>query len=495
MAYAIAAGHTETLKAAQEIIENGGNAVDAAISAFLTAMVVEPCMAGVGGGGLALVRQPGGQTLSFDFFCQTPIHKIPRDKEDFYPVTVDFGGTLEDFYVGAASIATPGSIAGVYALYKQFGTIPIRELFSRAIQLAKQDVPLDTFQAYDLVLLEGICGASIRGREIFFKEDGSLKKEGDTLSFPHLADFLEVLSYEGESFFYRGDIAEYVQKITEERGGHLTFEDFRKYKVNVGLSPSFKWGNAQVHTIGYPSIGSAIITSLLKEIEDVKDAHLSKGIVRNLGHALRNTYNLSKDPQALANHLYHSHGIPTQLSHQVKKGGTTHFSIMDDKGMSVSLTTSIGEGSGVFIPGTDIQLNNMLGEEALMSKGFYNWDQDQRLISMMSPTIVEDDQGKVLVTGTGGAGRIPYMISLLCHFVFKMKMNLEDAVNASRLYYHKGVLEIEPGYDIPTDLDMDVNAWKEKTLYFGGTHSVMMDGSQMSAMADARRFGSAICNA
>ena len=136
--------------------------------------------------------------------------------------------------------------------------------------------------------------------------------------------------------------------------------------------------------------------------------------------------------------------------------------------MSVSLTTSIGEGSGVFIPGTDIHMNNMLGEEALMSKGFYNWDPDQRLISMMSPTIVEDRTGNVLVTGTGGAGRIPYMISLLCHMIFNHKMNLENAVKAPRIYYHTGVLEIESGYRIPTDLDMEINEWNEpawKVLY------------------------------
>jgi gamma-glutamyltranspeptidase/glutathione hydrolase len=494
MPYAIAAGHEETVKAAQIVLDNGGNAVDAAISSFLTAMVVEPCMAGVGGGGLALVREPQGRTTSFDFFCQTPINKIPQNDEDFYPVTVDFGGTLEDFYVGAASVAVPGSIAGIYSLYKAYGTVPIRELFATAISLAKQEVPLDHFQAYDLVLLEGICGASRRGREIFFNQDGSLKKEGETLSFPHLADFMEVLSYEGEDFFYKGDIAEYIEKICRERGGHLKIEDLVNYKVNVTPSPTFRWKNTQVHTIGYPSLGSAIITAFMKEIESLNNRLGSKEELISLSHAMRKIYYLSKDPFLLADHLHQSYGHQVRVSHQVKKGGTTHLSIMDRHGMSVSLTTSIGEGSGIFIPGTDIHLNNMLGEEALMSKGFYNWDPDQRLISMMSPTIVEDINGKVLVTGTGGAGRIPYMISLLCHMIFNHNMDLEKGVKAPRLYYHTGVLEVEPGFEIPAAIDMEVNQWDNQTLYFGGTNSVMSHGSEMYAQADARRYGTAICN-
>ncbi len=492
MPYAIAAGHAETLRAAQLILDNGGNAVDAAISAFLTAMVVEPCMAGVGGGGLAMIRESSGRTTSFDFFCQTPIDKIPRSDEDFYPVTVDFGGTLEDFFVGAASMAVPGSIAGIYSMYNAYGTIPIRELFANAIELAKKEVPLDHFQAYDLVLLEGICGASRRGREIFFDDDNILKKEGDTLSFPYLADFMEVLSYEGENFFYKGDIAEYLQKICLERGGHLSIRDLSNYKVNISPSPSFQWRNALVHTTGYPSLGSVIITAFLKEIEGLEHQPISDEEMIGLSKALRKIYYMSKDPYVLADYLYQNYGYKVNVAHQVKPGGTTHFSIMDGSGMSVSLTTSIGEGSGIFIPGTDIHMNNMLGEEALMSKGFYNWDPDQRLISMMSPTIIEDTRGKVLVTGTGGAGRIPYMNSLLCHRVFAQDMDLESAVMAPRLYYHTGVLEVEPGYKIPEDLNMKVNQWNEQTLYFGGTHSVMSDGSRMTAQADARRFGSAI---
>jgi gamma-glutamyltranspeptidase/glutathione hydrolase len=489
MPFAIAAGHQETLNAAKTILENGGNAVDAAICAFLTSMVVEPCMAGVGGGGLALVREGNGRTTTFDFFCHTPRTKIPRNKEHFYPVTVDFGGALEDFYVGAASVATPGSIAGIYALYDRYGTIPIRELFGTAIDLAGKDVVLDTFQAYDLQLLEGICGASSRGREIYFRKDGTIKKEGDTLSFPHLSDFLEVLSYEGQDFFYKGDISTYIHKISTDLGGHIKSEDLSNYKVHVSEAPSLNWMNSLVHLVGYPSMGSSIIAATLKALEGSKSELFSKADFSQLVESFRSTYILAKDPGRLSRFLKESYQLSIPYGKDIKKGGTTHFSIMDGNGMSVALTASIGEGSGIIIPGTDVHLNNMLGEEALMSKGFYNWEEDVRLISMMSPTIVAHEDGRVLVTGSGGAGRIPYMISLLCKNIFINDLGLEEAVNAPRLYYHDGVVEVEPGFQIDENLPSEINEWKEPSLYFGGTHSILGKPASMQAIADARRYG------
>ena len=489
MSFAIAAGHQETLNAAKRILKNGGNAVDAAVCAFLVSMVVEPCMSGVGGGGFSLVREPDGSSTSFDFFCHTPIDKIPRLEEHFYPVTVDFGGAFEDFFVGAGSVATPGSIAGVFAMHSHYGTIPIKDLFVPAIKLASEEVIIDTFQAYDLKLLEGICGAEPRGREIYFREDGSIKQEGDTLCFPHLADFMEVLSIEGPDFFYKGEFATYVEKLFKEKGGHLSSNDFAQYSVNVKQAKDILWRGRKVSLPGFPSMGSSMIIACLKDLESFQYKQLDESAFRHISASFSRIANISNDPILLQQYLAGKYDIDIEIGNQIKKGGTTHFSIMDNKGMAVSLTTSIGEGSGIIIPGTDVQLNNMLGEESLMDKGFYNWDKNSRLISMMSPTIIDDMNGKVLVTGSGGAGRIPFMISLLCHYIYDLGMELKEAVTAPRLFYHDLTMEVEPGMQCDETIPYAINQWEEKTLYFGGTHSILLENNEIEACADPRRYG------
>jgi gamma-glutamyltranspeptidase/glutathione hydrolase len=120
MNYALSGGHKKTLEAAQTILDIGGNAVDAAIAAYLVSFIAEPCMASIGAGGFAMVND-GNQIKVIDFFCQTPIHKKKISQQNFYPVTIDFGNTKEDFHIGKGAIATPGAIAGVYKRRNRFG--------------------------------------------------------------------------------------------------------------------------------------------------------------------------------------------------------------------------------------------------------------------------------------------------------------------------------------------------------------------------------------
>ena len=123
----ISAGHHITAKAAAEILKDGGNAVDAAIAAFFASFVAEPCMSSAGGGAFANVLFEGKVRL-YDFFCQTPRQKRPVSAINFFPVTVDFGDTTEDFHVGHGSVAVPGAIAGMFALHRDFGSIPMQTL-------------------------------------------------------------------------------------------------------------------------------------------------------------------------------------------------------------------------------------------------------------------------------------------------------------------------------------------------------------------------------
>ena len=145
MSYAISGGHQKTIEAAEIILQQGGNAVDAAIAAYLVSFISEPCMASLGAGGFAMINDTKEVKL-VDFFCQTPLSKKSEPEQEFFPVVVDFGNTKEAFHVGKGSIAVPGAIAGIYKMHEVWGRLPMTELIEPALKWANQGIKLDKFQ-------------------------------------------------------------------------------------------------------------------------------------------------------------------------------------------------------------------------------------------------------------------------------------------------------------------------------------------------------------
>ena len=145
MPYAISGGHQKTIEAAEIILSQGGNAVDASIAAYLVSFIAEPCMASLGAGGFAMVNDTQSIKM-IDFFCQTPKKKQKVEHQEFLPIVVDFGNTTEEFQVGKGSIATPGAIAGIYKMHEIWGKIPLTEIFQPAIQWSKEGVKVDKFK-------------------------------------------------------------------------------------------------------------------------------------------------------------------------------------------------------------------------------------------------------------------------------------------------------------------------------------------------------------
>jgi gamma-glutamyltranspeptidase/glutathione hydrolase len=154
--YAVSSGHHRTTGAAQQVLDAGGNAVDAALAAFFMAWVAEPCMAGAGGGGFATVVTQAGEAKVYDFFCQTPFSKQVRNKIDFFPIEVDFGGTVETFHIGRASTGVPGAVAGAVRLHADLGYMPLPELVEPARRAALEGVRVNRFQQLDFQLLAPI---------------------------------------------------------------------------------------------------------------------------------------------------------------------------------------------------------------------------------------------------------------------------------------------------------------------------------------------------
>ncbi|MBO0348966.1 gamma-glutamyltransferase, partial [Phormidium pseudopriestleyi FRX01] len=180
-------------------------------------------------------------------------------------------------------------------------------------------------------------------------------------------------------------------------------------------------------------------------------------------------------------------------------GSTTHISIMDREGNAASVTTSNGEGSSYIIPGTGIMVNNMLGEADLNPNGFHQWPENQRLSSMMAPTMVLKENRPEIVLGSGGSNRIrTAILQVICN-VIDFNLDLATAIESPRVHWENGVFHLEPGFDtkeleslsnLMPKQTQDVIKWVEKNMFFGGVNGVRMRGDgEIEAAGDPRRNG------
>ena len=502
----VASGHTETSHAAARILDAGGNAVDAAIAAALSATVAEPLLCSLGGGVHALVQRSGHAPLALDGFTQTP-RKRRVDALDFYPITGNFGTDVQEFHVGMAAIATPGALAGLLALGRRFGRIPLRETVEPAIDLARRGAELNAIQAYALRILEPIVRASDDSARVFGlgHRNGPLPEPGCRIGNPDLADYLDHLGQAGEDSFYRGELARVLAADSVYGGGHLTLEDLSGYRPRWRRPLRWRYRNATVWSTPPPAFGGmmlALASSSLARGLDPAARPDSPDHLAALCRAMAESEDLRQHldrPELLAS----TRGLRQAFSRlppdpATSRRGTTHISVDDGRGQAVAMTLSNGECNGYVLPGTGIVLNNMLGEEDINRCGFHAWPTNRRLASMMAPTIVQRGSQRWLL-GSGGSNRIRTALAQVICRLIDFDQALETAITAPRLHLERGLLALEsaPGAWSTASLDWlsacypQARRWPQHNLYFGGVHAV----SNATAAADPRRQGCALTRA
>jgi gamma-glutamyltranspeptidase/glutathione hydrolase len=486
--YAIAAGHHLTAKTAEEILIAGGNAFDACVAAYLVSFVAEPVMASAGAGGFANIHTPEEGNFVLDFFCQTPSNNVLSDRM-YKEILVDFGESQETFFVGPASMAVPGAMAMIQHLAQHYCTIQLRELVGPAQTLAQQGVALTDFQAYDLQLLHDIVTDSEEGKALF-ATNGEVKKKGEVLHMPQYADFLESFAREKADWFYRGEPAQAVSDYAASSGGYISYQDFRNYKLLRRQAFRFLYQGHSISVPPLPSVGGGLLALFLKGHSQKSYALGSKEHLMSLRKAYQYSYPYGKSVSSLEKEIAkYFEGYTSTDSAELPTSGTSHFNICDGAGNAIALSTSIGEGCTYFIPGTDMQMNNMLGETALLPDGLDSWKKDSRLNSMMCPTLVFDQKHKVaMLIGTGGATRIPFSIGQTLINYYEHGMDLEQAVHYPRVFENENQIYLEKGYDYSDmTIDKDLKLWEDLDMVFGGTHSIDLKGKQ--AIGDQRREG------
>ena len=511
----VAAGHPETARVAAAILSEGGTAVDAALAALCVATVVEPALCSLGGGGFLMVLPAtgaeAGQPVVFDFFAQTPMAKRPETAIDFYPVHADFGAARQEFHIGLGTIATPGVVKGLFAAHRRLGRLPLTTLVAPAVALARQGVPVSAMQADIVTIIAAILGATPAARALFASpaRPGALIGAGEVLRFPALADVLETLAIEGEDLFYRGEIGQRLVMDCAVHGGHLTLADLKEYRCEVRRPLVHAAFGARVLLNPPPSTGGLLIAFALALIEALRPESQgfgSGGYLTALAEVMRATNRArierslhAQPPDAMAESVLAPDLLARYrseiLGRPATARGTTHVSMIDRFGTAASLSISNGEGSAYVIPGTDIMLNNMLGEEDLAPAGFHHWPVNTRLGSMMAPTIAQTSTGDLIALGTGGANRIRSAVLQVLLNLLAFRMSVADAVAAPRLHGEGDAIAIEPGYSEGAVTALTAGfpktqRWEEKSMFFGGVHAArrLRDGS-VEAVGDDRRGG------
>ncbi len=495
----VAAGNRDTAQAAETILAAGGNAVDAIIAATLMSSASEAACISLGGGGFLNVAGSGKKPSLLDFFVQTPKKKIPESEVDFFAVDINFDGGSQSFHIGAGSMAVPGIVGGLWEAHQLWGRMPFKELAQPAIAAAKQGTVLDRFQAQLLAMLKPVSQCYAAGKELF-QIDGQTKLAGDVVQMGALADAIEVLAIEGPDEFYRGEIANRLVQYCKEQGGFIRMEDMSDYAVFQRSPLSQEFSGRMVHMNPPPSAGGQLVSFGLQLLAAEHIKGLSSDSVEELASlihsmVLTGEFRSQAGPDTAANFIAEPFNSKW-LELAEKLGCTTHISVLDAQGMGASLTLSCGVGSGYYIPNTGIMMNNMLGEADLLMDGFHSWTPDQRLPSMMNPTIVTNEGSVELILGSGGSNRIrSAMLQVLYRCLIK-NQDLASSILSPRMHLEGNDLEVESGFD-PTLFseieslmpDLRYKLWDSKHMFFGGVHAIANNEKGAIAFGDPRRNG------
>src|SRR5215210_2124920 len=428
--------------------------------------VTEPLLSSIGGGGFALVRDPSGRAELIDYYDAMPGKGLPASAfgAGGSPQTVilKYGAGVRSI-VGGASSAVPGSLRGWEKLLARHGRLSLKEALAPAVRFAGGGFTLCRTSALWFGVAEEVLRLTDETRKHFYKGDREYL-EGEEVRFPELADTLEAIGEGGTGLFYEGDMARTISAYMLEMGGIITEKDLAEYEAVIREPMSVSYGTGTMHTNGPPSAGGPTLAQMLKVVSAFDLATMPEAAyVRVMAGAMK---------------------LALEDRETAYLDGT-------ENGLAVSITASMGYGSGLVVPGTGIPMNNTLGEPELNPRGFHALAPGERLISNMSPTVVSAEEGGVIALGSPGASRIPTAILQTVINVLDFGMTLEEAVLAPRFHAEEDLFAYEAGARTANlDNYERVLTYETPNMFFGGVNAVRRTpGGRFEAAADPRRSG------
>ena len=480
----VVSAREEASKIGSDILKKGGNAYDAMVATQLALAVVYPVAGNIGGGGFMVYRTNEGKTGALDFREKAPLNA----SKDMY---LDTEGNVipGKSSFGVHSVGVPGTIAGLFEVHHKFGGLPFKDLIQPSINMARSGFKVTSKQAKALNRTRKLFEKANNYKILFDKE----WKKGDLLKQEELAQTLERIRDNGQDGFYKGKTAQLFVDYVKELGGIISLEDLEKYKAIWRKPIEFNYKNHKIISMTLPASGGICLAQILKSIEPfdlTKITHNSSKYVQLLTEAERRSYadrahylgdldfvNVPIDSLIAASYIkkrmnsfsWDKATKSSEVSHGAILGHesdqTTHYSIVDQFGNAVSVTTTLntGYGSKVLVKGAGFFLNNEMDDFSakpgvpnvygLLGSKANAIAPEKRMLSSMTPTIVEKDGKLKMVLGTPGGSTIITSVLQNIINIVDYKMGMQESVNKAR-FHHQWLpdnIRMEPnGFDNTT---------------------------------------------
>ncbi|WP_281980221.1 gamma-glutamyltransferase [Tenacibaculum mesophilum] len=477
----VVSARKEASQIGSDILQKGGNAFDAMVATELALAVTYPYAGNLGGGGFMVYRKNTGEIGALDYREKAPLaaHK------DMYLDSL--GNVIKNkSTLGAMAAGIPGTVAGVFATHEKFGSLPIQEILKPIIALAKKGVVVtqkqeNRIKKYQHYFLE------VNKDSILFDKPW---KKGDTIKYTALAATLERIAKNGRDEFYKGETAKRLVDFMQNNGGIMTEEDLAKYEARWRTPITFTYDDLRIISMSPPASGGICLAQIMNGIEPFdldKYGHNSTKAMQVITEAERRAYadrsfylgdpDFVKIPiETLISKEYTknrmldfsfekatpssdvSHGSITML----ESNETTHYSIVDQFGNAISATTTINGayGSKLYCSDLGFFLNNEMDDFSskpgvpnmfgLVGAEANKIEPEKRMLSSMTPTIVEKNGQLYIVVGTPGGSTIITSVLQTILNVHEFDMGMQEAVNQPRFHHQwlPDVIKMEPkGFD------------------------------------------------
>ena len=524
-----------------DILKDGGNAIDAAIGVSFALAVVHPGAGNIGGGGFMVVRTSDGKVTTIDFREKAP---SGASKDMF----LDDSLNVIPGKSWSTSLASgvPGSVAGMWMAHEKFGSKPWYDIIRPSIHLAQYGFKLDPLNCSYLNsnYYKSFLSKDSETKKIFTKSDNF--KIGEMFFQHDLANTLRRIAFNGRDGFYKGETAKNIIKCMERTDGIISLDDLENYEPIERNPIEFEYKNYKVYSMPPPSSGGVALAGILKQLENIgldTIPYHSSDYIHYIVEAERNVY--SDRSVYLGDSDFNDIPIEDLISDQyskvrwsqvdlikarkssdVQEGNimyheseeTTHYSVVDKWGNAVSVTTTVNGwfGNGIVVDDSGFLLNNEMDDFSskpghpnkygLIGNKLNSIEPNKRMLSSMTPTIVEDQQGELfLVVGSPGGSTIITTVAQVILNVIDQKMSIKNAIEQSRFHHQwlPDVVYFEPlNFSKETLDELKLKGHNiSKRASIGEANcikiSVLEDSSQVknymfSGAADSRRGASAL---
>lgn len=482
----VVSARAEASKIGADIMTRGGNAFDAMVGTELALAVAFPFAGNIGGGGFMVYRKANGEVGSLDYREKAP---LAASKDMFLDAdgNVIKGKSTET----ALAIGVPGTVAGVFAVHKKYGSMRMSEILKPVIALAERGVVVTKKQEKSLNDYRDAI-VKVNGETTLLAANF---KENDTIKYPALANTLKRIAKNGRNEFYKGQTAKILVDYLQKKGGIITLEDLAKYEAKWRKPLQFTYKDLKITSMSPPSSGGICLAQILKMVAPydlAKMGHNSAEAIQVIVEAERRAYadrsQFLGDPDfvkipvnALLSEDYLKQRMSTfnidkaSLSSEIKEGQvtynesteTTHYSIVDKFGNAIAATTTLNDGYGskYYCDELGFFLNNEMDDFSakpgspnmfgLVGSEANSIAPQKRMLSSMTPTIVEKDGKLFMVVGTPGGSTIITSVLQTILNVYEYKLSMQEAVNAPRFHHQwlPDLITFEPNTFNNTTID------------------------------------------